>query len=106
TSGDPLAHDGLMVLRLACRRPGRSTLPGCTYYGTAEPCLMCSAALLQTQIHRVVIAASGDDLAGLLSPRTIHLEDLRADYGHAVLIERGLRHDEGLKVLARSLWPR
>jgi tRNA(Arg) A34 adenosine deaminase TadA len=106
TTGDPLAHDGITVLRLACRRLGRARLPDCTYYGTAEPCLMCSAALLQTQIRRVVIAASGADLARLLGPRAIHLEDLRADYGQQILIERGLRHDEGLKVLARSLRPR
>ena len=106
TTCDPLAHDGLTVLGQTCRRLGRARLPDCTYYGTAEPCPMCSAALLQTQIHRVVIAASGADLAGLLGRRAIHLEDLRADYDHQILIERGLRHDEGLKVLARSLRPR
>jgi tRNA(Arg) A34 adenosine deaminase TadA len=106
TIDNPLAHDGLTVLRRACRRLGSARLPDCTYYGTAEPCLMCSAALLQTQIRRVVIAASGADLARLLGPRAIHLEDLRADYGHQILIDRGLRHDEGLKVLARSLRPR
>ena len=69
---------------------------------------MCSAALLQTQIRRVVIAASGAELTRLLGPRAIHLEDLRADYGHQILIERGRQHDEGLKVLARSRrqrWP-
>jgi tRNA(Arg) A34 adenosine deaminase TadA len=64
---------------------------------------MCSAALLQIEIHRVVIAASGADLARLRGRQAIHLEDLRADFGHQILIERGLRHDECLKVLARSL---
>ena len=102
TSGDPLAHDGLTVLRQAFRRLGRARFPDCTFYSTAEPCPMCSAALLQTQIRRVVIAASGAELTRLLGPRAIHLEDLRADYGHQILIERGLQHDEGLKVLARS----
>jgi hypothetical protein len=53
-----------------------------------------------SQIRRVVIAASGADLARLLGPRAIHLEDLRADYGQQILIERGLRHDEGLRC-----WP-
>jgi tRNA(Arg) A34 adenosine deaminase TadA len=106
TTGDPLAHDGLMVLRQAFRRLGRARLPDCTFYSTAEPCPRCSAALLQTQVRRVVIAASGAELARLLGPRAIHLEDLRADYGHQILIERGLRHDEGLQVLARSVRPR
>jgi tRNA(Arg) A34 adenosine deaminase TadA len=67
---------------------------------------MCSAALLQTTIRRVVIGASGDGLARVLGPRAIRLEDLRADYGQQILIERGLRHDEGLQVLTRSLRPR
>jgi tRNA(Arg) A34 adenosine deaminase TadA len=106
TTGDPLAHDGLTVLRQAYRRLGRARLPNYTFYGTAEPCPICSAALLQTTIRRVVIAASGADLARLLGPRAIHLEDLWADYGRQILIERGLRHDEGLQVLTRSLRPR
>jgi hypothetical protein len=65
-----------------------------------------SAALLPTQVRRVVIAASGAELARVLGPRAIRLEDLRADYGQQILIELGLRHDEGLQVLARSVRPR
>ena len=37
THRNPLAHDGLAVLREACRRLGKSDLSGCTFYGTAEP---------------------------------------------------------------------
>jgi guanine deaminase len=47
THRNPLAHDGLAVLREARRRLGSSDLSGCTFYGTAEPCPMCSAALLR-----------------------------------------------------------
>jgi hypothetical protein len=35
----------------------------------------------------------------MLGPRRVHLEDLLANYGSPVLIERGLRGDEGLEVL-------
>jgi tRNA(Arg) A34 adenosine deaminase TadA len=59
TNRNPLDHDVLAVLREACRRLGSSDLRGCTFYGTAEPCPMCSAALLQTRIGRIVIGASG-----------------------------------------------
>src|SRR5215207_11730375 len=66
THRNPLDHDVLAVLREACRRLGSSDLSGCTFYGTAEPCPMCSAALLQTRIGRIVIGASGSALADLL----------------------------------------
>src|SRR5215217_7502436 len=56
THRNPLDHDVLAVLREACRRLGRSDLSGCTFYGTAEPCPMCSAALLQTRIGRIVMS--------------------------------------------------
>jgi tRNA(Arg) A34 adenosine deaminase TadA len=46
THRNPLAHDGLAVLGEARRRLGKSDLSGCTFYGTAEPCPMCSAVIL------------------------------------------------------------
>jgi tRNA(Arg) A34 adenosine deaminase TadA len=64
---------------------------------------MCSAALLQAQIGRVVIGANGDELERILGPRTIRLEDLTLDYGHRPIIDRGVRSELGLQVLARSL---
>jgi tRNA(adenine34) deaminase len=69
THRNPLAHDGLAVLREACRRVGKSDLSGCTFYGTAEPCPMCSAAL-QTRISRIVPGASGSALAVDRGPRS------------------------------------
>jgi len=100
---DPLAHDGITVVREACRRLAQARLSACIYFGTAEPCPMCSAALLQAQIGRVVIGANGDELERILGPRTIRLEDLTLDYGHRPIIYRGVRSELGLQVLARSL---
>jgi guanine deaminase len=71
THRNPLAHDGPAVLREACRRLGSSDLSGCTFYGTAEPCPMSSAALLHTRISRIVLGASGSALADLLGPRAL-----------------------------------
>jgi tRNA(Arg) A34 adenosine deaminase TadA len=99
----PLAHDGLAVLREACRRLGSSDLGGCTFYGTAEPCPMCSAALLQTRIGRIVIGATGSALADLLGPRALLIEDLAVDYAVQPQVERGLESQAALAILARSL---
>src|SRR5215212_10227233 len=71
THRNPLAHDGLAVLREACRRLDSSDLSGCTFYGTAEPCPMCSAALLQTRISRIVLGASGSGLGGSARPTSL-----------------------------------
>jgi tRNA(Arg) A34 adenosine deaminase TadA len=100
---DPLAHDGITVVREACRRLMQATLSDCTYFGTVEPCPMCSAALLQARIGRIVIGANGDELERILGPRTIRLEDLTVDYGHRPVIDRGVCSELGLQALARSL---
>jgi guanine deaminase len=102
THRNPLAHDGPAVLREACRRLGSSDLSGCTFYGTAEPCPMCSAAL-QTRISRIVPGASGSALADLLGPRAFLIEDLAVDYAAQPQVERGLESEAGLAILARSL---
>ena len=70
---------------------------------TAEPCPMCSAALLQTRISRIVLGASGSALADLLGPRAFLIEDLAVDYAVQPQVERGLESEAGLAILARSL---
>jgi len=65
--GDPIAHGEMDCLRNAGRRPGYR---GVTLYTTLSPCMMCSGAILQFAIPRVVIgekrnfAGNGDFLAG------------------------------------------
>jgi tRNA(Arg) A34 adenosine deaminase TadA len=82
---------------------GSSDLSGCTFYGTAEPCPMCSAALLHTRISRIVLGVSGSALADLLGPRAFLIEDIAVDYAVQPQVERGLESEAGLAILARSL---
>jgi tRNA(Arg) A34 adenosine deaminase TadA len=42
TRRDPLAHDGLTVIRQACTRPDRTQLEDCSFYRIAEP-VRCAA---------------------------------------------------------------
>src|SRR5205823_5261077 len=53
SDGFCIAHDTIEVLRRASRALGQRFLDGCTFYGTAEPCPMCSAAVLQGGVSRV-----------------------------------------------------
>ncbi|MBO4838892.1 MAG: tRNA adenosine(34) deaminase TadA [Lachnospiraceae bacterium] len=50
-----LAHAEIEAIDRASRKLGDWRLEGCTMYVTLEPCQMCSGALVQSRIDRVVI---------------------------------------------------
>ncbi|HEY6499383.1 MAG TPA: deaminase [Streptosporangiaceae bacterium] len=65
--GDPVAHGEISALRAAGRRPDYA---GTTMYTTLSPCEMCSGAILNFQIPRVVVGEAETfpgDLAFLAS---------------------------------------
>jgi tRNA(adenine34) deaminase len=62
-----LGHAEMQALHLACRKRQSWRLSDCTLYVTLEPCFMCSGALLQARIGRVVFAARDPKGGALLS---------------------------------------
>lgn len=50
-----LAHAELTAIRKASRKMGDWRLEGCTLYVTLEPCQMCSGAIVQSRMTRVVV---------------------------------------------------
>lgn len=50
-----LAHAELTAIRKACRKIDDWRLEDCTMYVTLEPCQMCSGAIVQARIPRVVV---------------------------------------------------
>ena len=50
-----LAHAELQAIRKACRKMNDWRLEDCTLYVTLEPCQMCSGAIVQARIRRVVV---------------------------------------------------
>jgi tRNA(adenine34) deaminase len=54
--GDVTRHAEMLALSDAQQVLGRASLSGCTLYTTVEPCAMCSFALREAQISRVVFA--------------------------------------------------
>ena len=52
-----LAHAEMTAIDQASRKLGDWRLEGCTMYVTLEPCQMCSGAIVQSRIDRVVIGA-------------------------------------------------
>jgi tRNA(adenine34) deaminase len=55
---DPSAHAEIRALRAAGKRLGNYRLDGCTLYVTLEPCLMCTGAIIQARLARVVYGAA------------------------------------------------
>lgn len=55
---DPTAHAEIMALRDAAKTIGNYRLENCTLYVTLEPCTMCSGAILNSRISRLVFGAS------------------------------------------------
>ncbi len=53
---DPTAHAEIVALRQAATRLGTWRLNGCTLYVTLEPCSMCTGAIIQARITRLVFA--------------------------------------------------
>ena len=51
-------HAEMLAIEEACKKIGRWRLDECTLYTTLEPCLMCSGAIIQSHIQRVVYGAS------------------------------------------------
>jgi tRNA(adenine34) deaminase len=54
---DPTAHAEVLALRAAAAALGNYRLDGCELFVTLEPCAMCSGALLQARLKRVVFGA-------------------------------------------------
>lgn len=51
---DATAHAEVIVIRQACEKLKRWRLSGCTLYVTVEPCPMCSGAIVNSRVDRVV----------------------------------------------------
>ena len=68
----------MLAIEEACKKLGRWRLDECTLYTTLEPCLMCSGAIIQSHIQRVVYGAS--DTRWMSLDKLIHLPDPKLNY--------------------------
>ena len=93
---DPAGHAELVALRAAAASLENHRMPEATLYVTLEPCVMCTGALVQARVKRVVFGAY-DPKAGALGS-VEDLSDSRA-LNHRFEINGGLLADESAVLL-------
>lgn len=88
---NPLAHAELSAIRKASKYLGDWRLEDCTLYVTLEPCQMCSGAIVQARVKKVVV--------GCMNPKAgcagSILNLLQVDaFNHQVELETGILEEE------------
>lgn len=91
TDKNPLAHAELIAIKKASKKMGDWRLEDCTLYVTLEPCQMCSGAIVQARMKRVVV--------GCMNPKAgcagSILNLLQVDrFNHQVELETGVLEEE------------
>lgn len=97
TDHTSLAHAEMMAIKKACKRIGDWRLEDCTLYVTLEPCQMCSGAIVQSRIKRVVIGAMNKK-AGCAGSIFNLLEEER--FNHRAEVIRGVLEEECAKMMS------
>ena len=96
TDKTTLAHAEISAIKKASKKMGDWRLEGCTLYVTLEPCQMCSGAIVQARIDRVVMgsmnpkAGCGGSVLNILQ---------MPQFNHQVQVTKGVLEPECSKIL-------
>lgn len=95
-SKNALGHAEIEAINEACRTLGGWRLWQCDMYVTLEPCPMCTGAIINSRIKRLVYGAS-DNKAGSCGS-VVNLFEL--PYNHKPEIVSGVKKDECAELLS------
>ena len=91
TDKNTLAYAELLAIKRASKKMGDWRLEDCTMYVTLEPCQMCSGAIIQARIKRVVV--------GCMNPKAgcagsiLNLLQME-EFNHQAELETGVLEEE------------
>ncbi|MCR5505900.1 MAG: tRNA adenosine(34) deaminase TadA [Bacilli bacterium] len=94
---DPTGHAEIKTLQKAAKKLNSWRLEGCDLYVTLEPCIMCSGAIIQARIRRVIFGAYDSKGGGLGS--SINVLDAHNINHHPEVIG-GVLKEECAKILS------
>ena len=82
----PTAHAEILAIEEAARQRGSWRLSGCNLYVTLEPCPMCSGAIINARIDRVIFGAYDEKAGAVCSVQ----EMFALPYNHKPRVTAGL----------------
>jgi len=95
---DPTAHAEIVVITRAARKVGNYRLLGTTLYVTLEPCIMCTGAIINARIERIVFGARDPKGGAVVSLYNL-LTDERLN--HRPKVTAGIMEEECGEILSR-----
>lgn len=93
----PTAHAEILAIEEAAKKRGSWRLSGCTLYVTLEPCPMCSGAIINARLDRLVFGAYDAKAGAVCSVQQM----FRLPYNHRPRVTEGLLEDPCTEVLQR-----
>ena len=96
-SADATAHAEVEAIRQACAHIGDWRLSDCTMYVTLEPCPMCTGAIINARIPRLVFGAREPVSGSCGSVIDLFCEN----YGHSPAIYSGVLGEECADTMKR-----
>ncbi len=91
----PTAHAEILAIEEAARKRGTWRLSGCNLYVTLEPCPMCSGAIINARIDRVIFGAYDEKAGAVCSVQ----EMFTLPYNHKPRVTGGLLEEPCAKIL-------
>ncbi|MBP0988652.1 MAG: nucleoside deaminase [Oscillospiraceae bacterium] len=82
----PTAHAEILAIEEAAKKRGSWRLSGCNLYVTLEPCPMCSGAIINARIDRVIFGAYDEKAGAVCSVQ----EMFSLPYNHKPRVTGGL----------------
>ncbi|MBQ8921450.1 MAG: nucleoside deaminase [Oscillospiraceae bacterium] len=92
----PTAHAEILAIEEAAKKRGSWRLSGCNLYVTLEPCPMCSGAIINARIDRVIFGAYDPKAGAVCSVE----EMFSLPYNHRPRVTAGLLEEPCAAVLS------
>lgn len=98
SANDPTAHAELMVIREGAMKIGNWRLTNATLYVTKEPCVMCTGAMVNARLGRLVYGCK-DERYGAIASRFQLAYD--PSLNHQIKVVSGVMEKECAEMLKR-----
>ncbi len=90
-----LAHAEIIAIEKACKKVGSWRLEDCDIFITLEPCLMCSGAIINSRIKRVVYGTTEPKFGAHQSKTNVY----EIDFNHKTEVKAGVLAEESNRML-------